>query len=82
MGDENRKQTFFSQNFSGTPRASQEKSRDIPARSLVSLGFEDIPNFLAPTPSRGRPPPHPKISRPKSLGLGSFFFPELRLSQR
>ena len=32
----------------------------------------DIPNFLAPTPSRGRPPPHPKISGPKSLGLGSF----------
>ena len=32
----------------------------------------DIPNFLAPTPSRGSPPPHPKISGPKSLGLASF----------
>ena len=36
-----------------------------------------MPNFLAPpTPSHGRPPPHPKISGPKSLDLGSFFFPE------
>ena len=35
-----------------------------------------MPNFLAPTPSRKRPPPHPKISGPKSLGLGSFFLPD------
>ena len=32
---------------------------------------------MAPNPSRGRPPPHPKISGQKSLGLGSFL---LRLS--
>ena len=32
--------------------------------------------FLAPTRSRGRPPPHQKISGPKSLGLGSFFLPD------
>ena len=31
-----------------------------------------MPNFLAPTPSRGRPLPHQKISGLKSLGLGSF----------
>ena len=42
------------------------KSRDIPP---------DISNFLAPTPSRGRPLPHRRISGPKSLGLGSFVFP-------
>ena len=35
-----------------------------------------MPNFLAPTPSRGIRPPHRKISRPKSLSLCSFFFPE------
>ena len=35
-----------------------------------------IPNFLAPTPSCGRPLPHRKISGLKSLGLGSFFVPE------
>ena len=41
--------------------------------------FRDIramPNFWAPTPSRGRPPPHQKISGLKSLGLGSFFVPD------
>ena len=41
---------------------------------------KDIPNFLAPTPSRGRPPPHPKISGPKSLCLGSFFFPDMTMT--
>ena len=45
-------------------------------KTLVSLGFEGHADLLAPTPSRGRPPPHPKKSGPKSLGLGSFFFPE------
>ena len=44
------------------------------------LASKDIPNFLAPTPSRGSPPPHPKISGPKRMGLGSFFFPDLRLN--
>ena len=37
------------------------------ARRRVS---RDMPNFLAPTPSRGRPRPHPKVSGPKSLCLG------------
>ena len=39
---------------------------------------KDIPNFLPPPPPAApplvRPPPHPKISGPKSLGLGSFLF--------
>ena len=43
---------------------------------MVSLVSRDIPNFWAPTPSRGRPPAHPKISGPKNLGLASFFLPE------
>ena len=63
---------FFS-NFLGAPGISRQKSRDIPPKSLVSLGFEGRTElFLAPTPSRGRPPSHPKISGPKSLGLGSL----------
>ena len=37
----------------------------------------DIPSFSAPIPSCGRPPPHRKISGPKSLGLCTFFLPEL-----
>ena len=50
------------------------KARDIPPKSLVSLGFEfeGHTELFGPHPSRGRPPPHPKISGPKSLGLGSF----------
>ena len=70
---------FFSLKLLGHPRDILEKIPGDPARKLVSLGFEGhthIPNFLAPTPSRGRPPPHPKISGPKSLGLGSYFFPD------
>ena len=31
-----------------------------------------MPNLLAPTPSRGGPPPHWKISEPQSLGLCSL----------
>ena len=34
---------------------------------------KDIPNLLAPTSSHERPPLHRKISRPKSLDLGSLF---------
>ena len=68
---------FFSQTFRG-PQGYPSKISGYPAKkSLISLVSRGIPNFLASTPSRGRPPPHRKISRPKSLGLGSFFFPEL-----
>ena len=57
-----------------------EHLRDIPAKILgcpaqkfgfPAWVFRDIP--FRPTPSHGRPPPHPKISGPKSLRLGSFF---------
>ena len=51
------------------------KSRDIPPKKFGFPGFEGHTELLAPTPSRGRPPPHPRISGPKSLGLGSFFLP-------
>ena len=65
------KRTFFSQTF-GRPR-------DIPARpgisrqkSLVSLVSRDIPKFLAPTHSRGRPPPEDIWTQ--KLGFVLFFF--------
>ena len=41
-------------------------------KSLASLVSRDIPSFSTPTNSRGRPPPHQRISGPKSLGLGFF----------
>ena len=64
--------------FSQTFRASPEYPAQNPRISRRKVWFpwvsKDISNILAPTPSRGRPPPHRKISGPKSLGLGSFFF--------
>ena len=64
---------FFS-NFSGASGISRRNPPGISRqKSLIPWVSRDIPNFLAPTLSRGRPPPHQKISGPKSLGLGSFF---------
>ena len=45
-------------------------------KSLISLVSRDTPNFLTPTPSRGRPLLHRIISGLKSLGLCSFLVPE------
>ena len=67
---------FFFSNFSGTSGISQQNPGISRQKSLIPWVSRDIPNFLAPTPSRGRPPPHQKISGLKSLGLGSFFVPE------
>ena len=52
--------SFFS-NFPGTTGISQQKSRDIKLRSLVSLGFEGHTDLFGPTPSRGRPYPDSKV---------------------
>ena len=71
MGMRSEHKLFFS-NSSGAPGISRPKSWDIPPKSLVSLGFEGHTELFGPTLSRGRPPPHPKISRPKSLRLGCF----------
>ena len=69
---------FFS-NFSGASGISRQNPGISRQKSLIPWVSRDIPNFLAPTPSRGRPPPHRKISGLKSLGLGSFFVPEFSL---
>ena len=63
------------------------RPRDIPpqnpgmSRQKVCFSWvsRDIPNFLAPTPSRGRSPPHPKISGTKKFGFGFLFLPETPL---
>ena len=57
----------------GYPGQNPGISRQKVCFPLVS---RDIPNLLASTPSRRRPPPHRKISGPKSLGLCSCFLPE------
>ena len=68
---------FFFSNFSGAAGISRQNPGISRQKSLISLVSRHISNFLAPTRSRGRPLPHWKISGPKSLGLGSFFFPDL-----
>ena len=73
---------FFFSNFSGAAGTSQHNPGISRKKSLISLVSRDIPNFLAPTPSRGRPPPQRKISGPKSLGLGSFFFPDFSKTKK
>ena len=68
---------FFSSCFSGAAGISQQQNPGTSRpKSLISLVSRDIPNLLGPTPSRGRPLPHRKISGLKSLGLCSFFVPD------
>ena len=73
---------FFLSNFSGTSGISRQNPGISRKKSLVSLVSRDIPNFSAPTPSHGRPPPHWRVSGPKSLGLSSFFLQGRRRSTR
>ena len=68
---------FFS-NFSGTTGISEQNPGISRQKCLISLVSRDIPNFLAPTPSCGRPPPHRKISGLKVwvwAPLSSLIFP-------
>ena len=69
---------FFFSNFSDTAGISRLNPGISRQKSLIPLVSKGIPNFLAPTPSRGRPLPHRKVSGLKSLGLGSFFVPDVR----
>ena len=73
LGDENSTQTFFLKLF-GHPKNIPGISRQKVWLPWVS---RDMLNCSAPTHSRGRPPLHPKISGPKSLGLASLFLPDL-----
>ena len=64
-------QIFFLSNFSdalGFP----SQTRDILPKVCFPCVSKDIPNFLDPTPPRGRAPPHRNIPRPKSLSLCSL----------
>ena len=67
--------------LSGTPGISRQNPRISRQKVWFPWVSKDITElfFWPPPHSRGRPPPHPKISGPKSLGLGSFFFPEKEL---
>ena len=70
-------QILFSQTFRAPPGYPGKN----PGISRPKVWFpwvaKDMPSFLAPTHSRGRPPPHWKMSGPKNLGLCSFFLPDI-----
>ena len=68
---------FFYSNFSGASGISRQNPGISRKKSLIPWVSRNMPNLSAPTPSRGRPPPHQKISRLKSLGLGSLFVPDM-----
>ena len=63
---------FFSQTFRAVPGYPGEITGYPAQKVWFPCVSRDIPNFLAPTRSRGRPPPHQKISGPKTLCLCSF----------
>ena len=81
VGDKNWTQSFFPQT-SGRPRIFRQNPGISRIKSLISLVSRDIRNYLALTPSRGRPLPHRVISGFKSLGLCSFFMPEYEIQGR
>ena len=57
---------FFS-NSSGAPRISRQKSRDIPPKSLVSLGFEAHTELFGPHPFTWKTPTPPEDIRTKDV---------------
>ena len=65
--------------FSQTLRTSPGYPGKSPGISRQKVRFphvsKDIPNFLDPTPSRGRPSPNPKISGPRRFGFGFLLLP-------
>ena len=57
------------------------KSRDISPKSLISLVSRDISNFLAPTPSRGRPLPTGKYPDSKVWVCALISWPSFEASK-
>ena len=63
----------FSSNISGNSGISSQNSRNAAKKFVFPWVRRTYRTFLAPTPSRGRPP--------KSLGLGSFLLPGITASK-
>ena len=66
---------FFLKLF-GHPRDIPAKSRDIPPKKFGFPGFEGHTELFGPHPFTWKTPTPPEDIRTKSLGLGSFFFPD------
>ena len=80
-GRELNRNFFFFSNFSGTPGVTPQNPGISRQKSLISLVSRDIPNFLAPTPSRWKTPTPPEnIWTPKFGCLCSFFLCAFLLS--
>ena len=71
------KHKFVFSNFSGAAGISQQNPGISRQKSLISLVSRDIPNLLAPTPSRGRTPTPLENIRTKKFGFGFLFLPWL-----
>ena len=76
IGNENRRQAFLFSNFLGASGISRQNPGISRQKSLVSLVSRDIPNFSAPTPSRGKPPPPPEDIRTKKFGSRFLLLPK------
>ena len=68
LENENLTQTFCP-NFSGASGISRQNPGKSRQKSLVSLVSRDIPNFSAPTPSRGKTPTLPDDIRTQKFGF-------------
>ena len=73
LRDETWTQNCLFSNLSGAPGISGQIFGISRQKSLISLVSKDIPNFLAPTPSRGRPHTPPENIRTQKFGFVLFF---------
>ena len=70
---------FVFSNFSGTPRISRAKSRDIRPKSLVYLGLEGQTERFAPHPFTWKTPTPPEDIRTKKFGFGFLLLPRFQI---
>ena len=71
---------FFLKLF-GHARDIPAKSRDIPPKSLVSLGFEAHTELFGPHPFTWKTPTPPENSRTKKFRFGFLFLPSHDMGQ-
>ena len=70
--------THFFLKLFGRPRDIPAKFRDIPPKKFDFPGFEGHTELFGPHPFTWKTPTPPEIIGPKSLGVCSFFVPEIR----
>ena len=68
---------FFLKLFGHLRDIPAKKSRDIPPKKFGFPGFEGHAELFGPQPFTWKSPTPPENIGPESLGLGSFFLPDL-----